>query len=248
MTARIFYTSDTKITENALSDKMIVLDLDETLVHTAPPEEYNLFDQLNLLNDPTLLGLRSRLYKLSVIDVVSPLGSGVIDNFWGVMRPHLKEFLIFCFSYFRIVAIWSAGQKKYVENVVDYIFRDIRPPHIVFTYNNCKKTDEGFIIKPLLDMIANSNFKVNKLISVDKVFVVDDRDSTYVENVGNGILIPAYLPPLTIDGMTTDDPTLIQLMYWLSLPNVKYCKDVRQLDKTQIFKTSLFDYSKMLGI
>lgn len=247
MTARVFYTTDTKITENALSDKAIVLDLDETLVHTVSNEDYNLFEKLRLLDDPTLMNLRSRLYKMSTIDTMALPGTGTVDNFWGVMRPHLKEFLIFCFSYFRIVAIWSAGQKKYVESVVDYIFRDVRLPHIVFTYNNCKKTKDGFIIKPLVDII-NADSKVGKSISIDKVFVVDDRDSTYVENPGNGVLIPAYIPPITVDGMTTEDPALVQLMYWLSLSNVKYAKDVRQLDKTQIFKTSIFEYAKMLGI
>lgn len=247
MAVRIFYTPDTKLTERALSNKSIVLDLDETLVHTASNEEYSLFETLNLMNDPSLIGLRSRLYKISVYDAMSPVGSGVIDNFWGVMRPHLKEFLIFCFSYFQMVAIWSAGQKKYVETIVDYIFRDIRPPHVVFTYNNCKKTKDGFIIKPLMDMI-NSDPRISKLVSPDRLFVVDDRDITYIENPGNGILIPAYLPPLTIDGMTTDDTALVQLMYWLSLPNVKYAKDVRELDKTAIFKTSVFEYAKMLKL
>src|SRR5579871_639944 len=246
MTARVFYTTNDKITRHALSDKAVVLDVDETLVHTTSNDEYQLFETLNLMDDPSLMGLRSRLYKLSISDTMSPLGTGIVDNFWGVMRPHLKEFLVFCFSYFRVVAIWSAGQKKYVEAIVDYIFRDIKPPHIVFTYNDCKKTGDGFIIKPLIDMI-NKDTRLSDVMSLSNTFVVDDRDTTYSENIGNGIKIPAYLPPISVDGMTTDDPALVQLMYWLTLPKVKLAKDVRELDKTQIFNTSTFEYSKMLG-
>lgn len=245
--ARVFYTPDTTITRNTLSDKIIVLDVDETLVHTVSNDEYPLFETLNLMDDPSLIGLRSRLYKMSLVDAMTPLGSGVVDNFWGVMRPHLKEFLIFCFSYFRMVIIWSAGRKGYVESIVDYIFRDIMPPHIVFTYDDCKKTKDGFIIKPLIDLI-NKDPRIGNVASLANTFVVDDRDSTFMENKGNGILIPAYIPPITIDGMTIDDSSLIQLMYWLSLPNVKSAKDVRQLDTTKIFKVSVFEYAKMLGI
>ena len=42
------------------------------------------------------------------------------------------------------------------------------------------------------------------------------------------------------------DNSLLKVIAWLSLPKVKNSKDIRKLNKDNIFDTSLEDYKKML--
>ena len=81
-------------------------------------------------------------------------------------------------------------------------------------------------------------------MNASNTFVIDDRQSTFAKvNPNNGILIPGYAPPDTIDGIKTDDPTLRQLMMWFSRDDVKNSKDVRLLDKSRIFTTPIRNYT-----
>src|SRR5690606_31782804 len=111
-----------KIPSTSLTNKCIVLDLDQTLLATQ--ESINSLHELGILSNPNLLSLRNRTYYFTIEDLEGP-GIGTKYNYWGVTRPHCHEFLLFCFSYFRVVAIWSAGQRPYVESIVDYLFRDL---------------------------------------------------------------------------------------------------------------------------
>lgn len=77
---------------------------------------------------------------------------------------------------------------------------------------------------------------------------IDDRDDTFSQNEHNGIKIPAYSPNLDgtpeeiIESILQPDDTLLKLMCWLSLLEVRNCTDVRKLDKSTIFTTSIADY------
>ena len=75
---------------------------------------------------------------------------------------------------------------------------------------------------------------------------IDDNPTTFSENEGNGILIPAYEPALSVEAMSRDDPSLLQLKSWLLQPNVINSQDVTLLDKSQIFNTSLRAYKEGL--
>ena len=115
-----------QVPDRSLTQHAIILDIDETLVHTC--EDMNQFHSLRIFTDPKMIGLRRRSYVVTLDDVVERRGAGVKTQLWGVTRPHLEEFLIFCFSYYRVVAVWSAGKTKYVQAIVDHIFRDIPEP------------------------------------------------------------------------------------------------------------------------
>ena len=59
----LYVLEEDLIPENPLTDKCIVLDLDETLVHT---EEYvEWLRDLNIYKDPNAYVLRNRIYKLN---------------------------------------------------------------------------------------------------------------------------------------------------------------------------------------
>lgn len=226
-----------KIQSLSMTNKCIVLDLDLTLLCTQKTMSglYN----LGLLTDPKYIKMRNRVYYFKIED----------SEIWGITRPHLEEFLIFCFSYFKIVAVWSAGQKTYVESIVDFIFKDLPKPHIIFTRDDTLFSSEDMnntqTYKPL-ENIIKSNPVIQKYMKFTNTLAVDDNSSTFYYNKKNGILIPPYEPSETISAILKDDPTLLQLKYWLLQPEIIRSEDVTTLDLTKIFANSLNSYKKNL--
>jgi TFIIF-interacting CTD phosphatase-like protein len=229
-----------KIPFKALTNKCIVLDLDETLVHSN--ENIDELKRLGIMSDPALIDLRRRTYQITMDDVVYKKGTGVKTEMWGIVRPHVREFLIACFSYFKCVIVWSAGKRKYVDAIVDYLFKDIKRPHVVYSYDQCEKTSNNLIVKPLQKMIKKEP-GLNKYMSLENVFMIDDRETVYSGFVGdnpdNGIQIPAYRPAFNIHNLRSDDIALKQLMTWFLRPEVMNSTDVRELDKTAVFDTDV---------
>lgn len=229
------YSSE--IPAKPMTNKCIVLDLDETLVHSYSDME-SLF-KLDVFGNPEMLPIRSRLYKINMDDVVYKKGTGIETKMWGITRPHLKEFLVFCFSYFGKVIVWSAGKKKYVHAITDFIFRDVKRPHAVYTYDDCEKTSTGLIVKPLRKMIDNVP-GLKEHMSLKNAYILDDRKTVYSgyegDNPNNGIQIPRYKPQPKIEEFKKDDNRLIELKEWLEKPENVEAEDVRTLDKNNIFE------------
>ncbi|MEM2987273.1 MAG: HAD family hydrolase [Nitrososphaerota archaeon] len=222
----------------ALTDKCIILDIDHTLV--CSHDDKKILEDFGIFTDPNLYYIRDRFYFLSFSERKKV-------SFWGITRPFLKEFLVFCFSYFKIVSIWSAGKKDYVHSIVRHIFKDLPQPHVVFTYDDVEFTLDGKILKPIIKM-AQSNPVLEYHMRLDNTFCVDDNPMTFLLNKDNGILIPPYNPPLNIKAISRDDPSLIQLKYWLLQPTVMNSTDVRELDKTEIFTIPVEEYKKKLKL
>lgn len=235
----IYRVPSDDISMSSATNKCIVLDLDQTLV--ASQESMSSLQQLGILSNPYLLELRNRTYHIIMENLEKP-GIGSRYDMWGVTRPHLKEFLFFCFSYFKIVAIWTAGKKPYAEAIVNYIFKDLPKPHIIFTSNDTLFSNNGIITKPLTKMIS-FNPMTKRYMSLDNTLVLDDNISTFSQNVGNGILIPPYEPDANIDSLSKDDQCLLQLMQWLLQPDVMAAADVTKLDKNRIFHRPINNFT-----
>jgi hypothetical protein len=176
-----------------------------------------------------------------VEDLEKP-GYGSKYEMWGITRPHLHRFLSFCFSYFRLVMVYSAGKRQYVESIVDHIFKDLPYPHLVLSYDDLKKDKNGKVIKingrdviKPLTTVMNANSLTIDYVRPTNTLGLDDLPSTYSDNKGNGILIPAYGPELNEKSLAEEDGNLLKLENWLMTPEVINCKDVRSLDKSKIF-------------
>lgn len=214
-----------------LTDHAIILDLDETLVHTYEP-----IDQVvepDVFDDTSLKDLHPRMYQLSLDDSPDYL-------IRGIMRPYLKEFLNFCFFYFRVVVVWSAGQSKYVHAVVDTIFRDLESPQVIYTHDHCEPNlhEPKYLSKPIAKMMAS---EPHLNLSPQHTFILDDRLYTFNPvNPHSGILIPHYDPELTAEGFRQNDQAFPQLVNWLLKPNVMISNDIRSLDKSMIFSSPEF--------
>lgn len=236
------YKSDlNKILNKPLTDKCIVLDLDETLVHSHSQGNIDLLKELNLITDPQNMDLRDRIYKITMDDVVYKRGTGEKTEMWGIIRPGVRKFLIDCFNYFKIVIVWSAGRKNYVHAIVDKLFENLKRPHIIYTFNDLEKLPDGTLIKPLNKLIQTVP-GLDKYMSLENSFILDDRESVFKDpNPYNGIEIPPYKPNFNLNSLRiNDDDKLKQLMNWLHTSEVINSKDVRRLDKSKIFKNDSY--------
>lgn len=242
MAPSLYHVVADDIPLTSITDKCIVLDLDQTLIATQDDTES--LQHFGILSNPQLISLRNRVYYITIEDLEKP-GVGTKYDFWGVTRPHIDEFLIFCFSYFKIVAIWSAGKRPYVEAIVDHIFRDLPKPHVVFTHDDIIIGPKGHIGKPLTKLIE-SNPVLRRNMSLQNTLAIDDNSMTFYQNNDNGVLIPAYDPALNLNALARDDPTLLQLKLWFLQPEVVAAKDVTTLDKSKIFSTSVQSYKDKL--
>lgn len=241
-TTTLYHTIADDIPAVSITDKCIVIDLDQTFIATQ--ENISQLKELGILSDPKLMSLKSQIYHITLEDLEKP-GIGTKYEFWGIVRPHLYEFIVFCFSYFRIVAVWSAAKRPYVEAIVDHIFRDIRPPHIIFSADDCTIGPGGHLEKPLSKMIE-SNPVLRRHMSLQNTYALDDNPMTFVHNKDNAIHIPAYNPPLNVNAFAQDESALLQFKYWLLQPEAVNSRDVRVLEKNTIFSTPLNVYLQRL--
>lgn len=226
MRGTLFYPVFTDcIPEKPRTDKCVVLDLDNTLLYS---QEHIELSSLNIINNPKLIKLRNRIYNF---ELTAPGYEGT-KIMWGVTRPHVTEFLLFCLSYFRIVAVWSAGDKVYVDNIVNYLFKYIdKKPSIIYSADNTS----FYGGRPLKDLtLMMKDVKCNGLMTPQNTITIDDNVDAIRKNPSNAIVIP-YYGPQTIDEMQRDDKTLLQIINWLETPEVMNCVDIRTMDKDSIF-------------
>lgn len=212
------------------TDRCIVLDLDLTLISTQR-QDVPLSVLTDLLKDVRSLPLRDRIYQFNIENYQGP-GVGTIMPMWGIARPHAKEFLSFCDQHFDKVVVWSAGKRPYVEHVVDFLFRDLRRPEVVYNHDMLDPNKGNGMVKTLTTILKEESLTH---LDLSKTLALDDNPGTFADNTANGVLIPAYDPYLSIDGFMADDKALPEFQKWLTSHDVTSCSDVRLLAKHQIF-------------
>mgnify|MGYP001568317036 CR=1 FL=1 len=224
--------------ETIMTNRVIVIDIDETLVRTFDEDEDISYSNFKEIVDELPLIAKSRIYQFDLYDVIEGTrGKGDKMRMFGVIRPYVDEFLEFCFKYFQLVCVWSAGKPDYVDGICQTLFKD-KSPHIVYTSEHCEeriKRGGKETIKPIEKMI-NMNSKqpsLEGLMRFDNTLCLDDRESTFSENPKNGILIPSWSPEPTVQSlMDNSDQALHQLQHWLLEHKTG---DVRNLHKNTIF-------------
>lgn len=215
------------------TNKTIVLDLDSTLIYTS--DDFSQYENLKLYTNPEHQHLRDRIYKFDVIDVCEKPGTGVRSSMWGALRPHVYEFLDFCFEYFENVIVWSAGQLRYVHAICDVLFTDPdKQPIIIYSWEDCEKND-NYLFKPLLKLSQQEM----ATLTLDKLFILDDNETTFTKNKDNALHIPPYEPELSPKGIMEDDRTLITITQWLMKPEVVNSKDCRKTNKEDCFTCNI---------
>lgn len=221
------------LNRKTVTDKCVILDLDETLIHTFEDDTI-----LRKLQPHKIPALRPRIYHRHIDEFN--------DRFeiWGVMRPHLEEFLDFCFAYFKVVAVWSAGTTRYVEEIVDMIFPADSPPHVIFTRSDCEIIDD--VTKKSLFKMIETEALLNSVMTPENTIIIDDRCDVWDVCPLNVVQIPAYVPLPTIEMLSKDDIALDQIRWWLSQPEIIELKDTRLVSRSSVFTTSLNEYKTRL--
>jgi hypothetical protein len=208
-----------------VTDKVIFLDIDQTLLCTTSLPISWYVD--NIREKPENYHIQTRCYVVSI-----PHG-GKTEYMWGTFRPYYKEFLMFCFWYFKYVIIWSAGSKEYVYAMCDRLFKDLPAPDMILSREHCDSLD-GDSLKSLPRLIQH--LKRDDITLKNSVFI-DDLTHNFRHNPDNGITIPEYRPERP--DVCVRDSCLSDLCVWFSQPHVAHCDDIRNLsDKNTIFSTT----------
>lgn len=228
----------------SLTDKRLVLDLDKTLIYSS--NDLHLIKELELHTNPKNMDLRSKIYSFTLIDSIpESFGKGEKIYMFGMYRPYLREFVNFITNYFKHIYIYSAGQFKYVHSLVDRIFEHSEiKPKIIYTIEECEKCSDGGLTKPLRKLFNNIN---SDGATPENTIIIDDIDKMFINDKFNGIVIPEFTTNFTANNIRFHtDVSLLQLMFWFLSEEFMSCKDVRILDKSYIFKTSIETYIKKI--
>jgi TFIIF-interacting CTD phosphatase-like protein len=190
--------------------RIVILDLDETLVKTFPD---------GLRPPPNLPeSAKSRMYNLNFFG----------DTAWGLKRPYTDEFLNYCHNRFDKVGVWTAGTAEYAHQIVKKVFTQGFQPDLIYSRQHCANDQYG-LFKPLDKLYSAHGFDPSEVLMVDNNHTVIPE-----QHRDNLIHIPDYEPhPLRPD----NDSSLHELMEWMKAEPLT--QDVRAVDKTTIFKTSL---------
>lgn len=220
--------------KGTLTKKCVVLDLDETLVHTYLDDEDDKsatdFVKLKIPGRADCLDLRQRCFNIDLMDYGGKRGEGSKKIYWAVKRPYLDDFLKTCFNYFNIVVVWSAGEKEYVHKICEKIFADFFAPDMILTRENCDNSNGNHEkpLKKLYNELPEMNPK--------NTLIIDDRRTTSEANPDNLVLVPPFEPKPQIESLRTEDDRLKQIMQWLLKPETINSNDVRRLSKQIIFQ------------
>lgn len=211
-------------------DKIIVLDLDETLIHTMTDTNFNSsgkgYELLRLYPD-----LRGRLYRLNIQGTYM----------WSLKRPYVDTFLRYVLDNFGKVIVWSAGIDEYVDEVVDWLFGTIFiSPDAKYGRSFCELESKKYT-KPIRKLTTQPELK--DYVRLDNTLFIDDNTISTSPNPSNAITIPRYQPDCTIDEMLPmTDKSLLQLIDWLESDAIPKYQSGLTLDVRTIHKgnTTIF--------
>lgn len=235
------------VREGRLTNKVIILDLDHTLICTLSEETKNIYNQATRGREG-----RPASFSPSDIPLVEiHMDRGGMDGNFNVMetifRPHYKEFLMWCNTYFSYVIIWTAAIRSYAVDVVNSLYSDIdQKPDYIFSRESCTVDDRDKTLKSF-DKLYKGNSFLQAFSTYKNTIIVDDTSSTFAENQSNAIHIPGYLKSnFSAATLMQDDECLLLIKYWFLQKEIIESSDLREHDKSVIFKKSLSEMKKKM--
>ena len=194
-----------------MSKGLLLLDLDETLIHSeefprTQPSEKEFDFKVGFEDDTTYWYMTKK-------------------------RPFLKEFLEFDFANFD-VGVWTASTEDYATIVLENIGIDKTKLKCFYTRENCGmrldyESNSYYGVKNLQKLKKRSwskpyTTKVGQMRELDKVLIVDDIAETAVNNRSNLILIKPFY-------FDDNDTELLKLISYLE--KIKDEPNYRTVDK-----------------
>ena len=182
-----------KILENiSLSDKkLLVLDLDETLIHADFNEEY--INKENIKYDAIISFYSDEKTSndmkdeddestISDEDCKDYSNEKILNTVGIFLRPGVKTFLEEVSKYFE-VGIFTASVPEYADAAINYL--DPEKKYIKFRLyrNNCINVG---------DLLRVKNLRIFKNIPLKKIILVDNNMYSFTPQLNNGILINSF--------------------------------------------------------
>ena len=185
--------------ENGNKKKLLLLDLDETLVHSEIRDKNN-FHILNKLKD------KANCYH----KVFRYMDGNYLYYFDIFFRPHLFDFLHEIQNYFDI-GIFTASSKGYADTIINYI----DPTHTIFNFilyrDACIPIQNSIYIK---DLRIIRNYEPSNII------LLDNSLYSFINQPKNGMLVYSFY-------WDDKDDQLIRAKNFL-IKHIYNAKDVRE--------------------
>ena len=171
--------------------KILVLDLDETLIHADFNEEFE--NNENIKYDAKL-SFYSDEYNSNTVkdddnesmitdDDSKDYSNEKILNTVGIfLRPGVKQFLEEVSKYFE-VGIFTASVPEYADAAINYLDPDKKYIKFRLYRNNCINVGNLLRVK---------NLKIFKNIPLKKIILVDNNMYSFTPQLNNGILINSF--------------------------------------------------------
>lgn len=143
----------------------LVLDIDETLLHS------------------NLTGQHGYDFRINVSNV----------TYYVKKRPRLDKFLKFVYHTFNTVSYWTAGIPEYAYAILQRILTPEQRHTTLLVYTRKELEIQGINYhKPLKKLFAHTKARDHGL-SKKNTIMVDDISMNFLKNQGNGLEIPSYL-------------------------------------------------------
>lgn len=180
--------------------RTLVLDLDETLIHTFDREEH---ENLDLSKAPAHLLDQFYILDFYYSDTYEQ------EHIIGIRRPNLDYFLRSARKLYDLIVVYTAAKYEYARQVVRAIFDNSGhpPPDFIFTREDCVTTKDG-LTKPLSYLLELSP-ELAALTNVEHMVILDDQHRNFLFNPENGIEIAMYKPEPYLEALIEEDLYLL---------------------------------------
>jgi HAD superfamily phosphatase (TIGR01681 family) len=195
--------------------KFLVLDLDQTLIDDYPSIE-------SVVSSPAAICGTDAIY----------------------VRPHLKTFLSWAFEYFEGVGIWTKASKEWLYAALSAqpLAQYADKFSFLYTGKRCSRASlsvyaeqshnyyrNDFYLRPYTKRLKKI-WRQKKFRNIGwnrkNTLIIDDQSDNFLDNYGNGILIPAFDAD-----QQKGDQALLKLMNYVQDSRFADAIDVRSIDK-----------------
>ena len=207
-----FYYTTPMIIEDAPKKKLLLIDLDETLIHSEFRNQQN-FEQLESC-------MKSSKCIVKTFSFTDESFTYILDVYF---RPYLKTFLKEVSEYFDL-AIFTAATKIYADTILDYI--DQKNEFFKFRLYR-----EACI--PIQNKVYIKDLRIIKDYDPSNVILMDNSLYSFMNQPSNGMLVNSFY-------MNHKDIQLINAKDFL-INHISPCDDVRKECEKWYHFTELFN-------
>ena len=182
---------DDKVNEGvpklSFNKKILVLDLDETLIHADfdeefSPDEYDTVIQFKAKNEEEKKE-KNIEDSDSTSCCLSEIEEDDIHSVGIFIRKGVKNFLKEVNKYFE-VGIFTASVKEYADAVISFLDPDNKLIKFRLYRNNCINFNDSFTVKDL---------RIFENVDLKKIVLIDNSMYSFAAQINNGILINSFI-------------------------------------------------------